>query len=72
MTSELQQRGQDEYKYAIAGNRDSWVPACGGMETPFMSRGGRRILYCYNPRQQRHAYVCLDTDAVLDHFDTMN
>lgn len=51
-----------EYRAAIAANRDCWVPANGGLEQPEMDRKGRRLLWCYNPKQQRHAYIDLDTD----------
>jgi len=54
-----------EYAMAIAGNADRWVPACQGTEKPFVSRSGIRLLYCYNPRQQTHAYVNADTDTVM-------
>ncbi len=54
-----------EYEMARAGNADRWVPACGGYETPFRSRSGARLLYCYNFALQRHAYVNCDTDMVL-------
>ena len=42
-----------------------WVPAAGGTEQPFVSRSGTRLLYCYQPRSGRHAYLNLDTDLVL-------
>jgi hypothetical protein len=42
-----------------------WVPACNGTETPFLSRSGRRLLYCWQPRSGRHAYLDLSTDMIL-------
>ena len=42
-----------------------WVPAAGGTETPFLARSGARLLYCYQPRSGRHAYLNLDTDLIL-------
>lgn len=45
-----------------AGN---WIPACAGTETPFTTRTGRRLLYCYQPLTGRHAYLDLGTDIIL-------
>ena len=42
-----------------------WVPANGGTEVPFLSRSGVRLLYCYQPRSGKHAYLNVDTDIVL-------
>lgn len=47
---------------AAQGN---WVPACGGTETPFTTRTGYRLLYCWQPSTGRHAYIDLGTDMVL-------
>lgn len=49
-----------------------WVPANGGTETPFMTRGGRRLLYCYQPRSGRHAYLDCDTDIILTDEEVRN
>jgi hypothetical protein len=54
-----------EYEMARVGNADRWVPACGGTEVPFKSRSGARLLYCWNPRQNKHAYINVDTDMIL-------
>lgn len=43
----------------------NWVPACGGTETPFVSRSGLRLLYCYQASTGRHAYLNCDTDVIL-------
>lgn len=42
-----------------------WVPACAGTETPFTTRGGFRLLYCWQPSSGRHAYLNLDADMFL-------
>ena len=42
-----------------------WVPACGGTETPFKSRSGITLLYCYQPSSGSHAYLNCDTDIFL-------
>ncbi len=54
-----------EYMMARVGNADRWVPACGGHETPFKARSGARLLYCWNPRQNKHAYLNVDQDMIL-------
>jgi hypothetical protein len=43
----------------------NWYPACNGTEKPFTSRGGHRLLYCWQPSSGRHAYINLDTDIAL-------
>jgi len=43
----------------------NWIPACGGTETPFLSRSGRRLLYCWQPSTGSHAYIDCGTDMVL-------
>lgn len=43
----------------------NWVPANGGTETPFVSRSGRRLLYCWQPVTGRHAYLDCDSDVIL-------
>ncbi len=53
------------YKFAVAIHADRWVPANGGTETPFTARTGHRLLYCYNPRLGRHAYLDLGSDIIL-------
>jgi len=42
-----------------------WVPACGGTETPFTSRSGRRLLYCWQPSTGLHAYLDCGSDLIL-------
>jgi hypothetical protein len=42
-----------------------WTPASGGTETPFVTRGGVRLLYCYQARSGNHAYLNCDTDLIL-------
>ena len=58
-----------EFTMAVVGNTDAWVPACGGTETPFIARSGARLLYCFNPRLRKHAYICLDNDMILEDAD---
>lgn len=60
-----------EFAVAVAQNHDAWVAACGGTETPYVSRSGRRVLYVFNPAQGRHAYMDLDRDMILDVYDPM-
>jgi hypothetical protein len=47
---------------ALNGN---WVPANGGTETPFKSRSGRTLLYCWQASTGRHAYLDCGTDLIL-------
>lgn len=49
----------------------NWFPAAGGTETPFRTRTGRRLLYCWQPSTGRHAYVDLDQDLVLSDEDAL-
>jgi hypothetical protein len=42
-----------------------WRPACGGTETPFLSRSGKKLLYCWQPSTGRHAYLDCGTDIIL-------
>ena len=44
---------------------DRWIPACGGTETAFNTRTGRRLLYCWNPGTGQHAYLDVQTDIIL-------
>jgi hypothetical protein len=59
----LPRRDIEAYKAHLANG--NWYPACGGSETEFKSRGGHRLLYCWQPSTGRHAYINLDTDIVL-------
>jgi len=49
----------------IGSRKDIWIPASGGTETPFISRSGRKLLYCWNPGQDKHAYLDMGTDTIL-------
>ncbi len=44
---------------------DRWIPACGGTETPFKSRSGKVLQYCWNPGTGAHAYLDVGTDMIL-------
>ena len=50
----------------------NWYPASGGTETPFVSRSGRRLLYCYQPSTGKHAYLDCDTDIILTDNEAAN
>lgn len=54
----------DEYKKALDSNADVYVPACGGLEKPFM-KDGVWYLYVWNPRTCHHAYLNTQTDMLL-------
>lgn len=49
----------------VGSRKDIWIPASGGTETPFISRSGRKLLYCWNPGQDKHAYLDMGTDTIL-------
>ena len=46
-------------------SQGNWFPACGGTETPFNTRTGRRLLYVWQPTTGQHAYLDLATDLIL-------
>ena len=50
----------------------NWYPASNGTETPFISRSGRRLLYCYQPSTGKHAYLDCNTDIILSDLDAAN
>ena len=50
---------------AIETFQNVWAPANGGTETEFVSRSGKRLLYCYNSALSRHAYLDLGSDIIL-------
>lgn len=52
--------------YEQAREQGPWLPANGGTEEPFVTRTGRRLLYCWQPSTGRHAYLDLDTDLILN------
>jgi len=54
-----------EFKAAAAARADRWVPASGGTETPFFARSGAKLLYVFNPRTGKHAYLHMGSDLVL-------
>lgn len=49
----------------------NWVPASNGTETPFTSRAGFRLLYCYNATEGRHAFLSLNDDRILNDDEAM-
>lgn len=57
---------------ANAPANDNWMPACGGTETPFTARSGRRLLYCWQPSTGRHAYLDLGSDLILSDEEAQN
>lgn len=50
---------------AAAREQGNWYAASGGSETPFTTRTGRRLLYCWQPSTGRHAYLDCGTDLIL-------
>jgi hypothetical protein len=54
-----------EFDAACTARRDAWIPACGGSETPFTTKTGARVLYCFNPATGKHAYIDLGADIEI-------
>lgn len=52
-----------EFLAAATMKADQWVPACGGLETPFL-HNGTQWLYVYNHASEEHGYLNLSTDIV--------
>jgi hypothetical protein len=52
------------YRQAVTMNLDIWVPACGGTEEISLVRN-KRILYCYNPKTKKHAWLDVDSDMIM-------
>jgi hypothetical protein len=50
---------------------DAWIPACGGTEKPFVSRSGKKLLYCYQASSGNHAYLDVDNDIILSDEDAI-
>lgn len=46
-------------------NKDQWVPACGGTETPTKYRSGHVLLYMRNPRTGEHAFLNMANDMFI-------
>lgn len=45
--------------------RGPWFPASGGSEVPFVTRGGFRLLYMFQPSTRTHAHLDLDRDMFV-------
>ena len=48
-----------------------WVPASNGTEVPFATKSGKRLLYCYQPRSGKHAYLDCGSDYILTDEEAM-
>jgi len=59
---------QNDFDFDAAMTRlrqGPWVPASNGTEVPFTTRGGFRLLYCWQPSTGDHAYLDLGRDMFL-------
>lgn len=54
------------FEIACTMRRDVWLAANGGSEQPTRHRDGRVLLYCFNPKQGRHAYLDVERDLIVD------
>lgn len=59
-------------KYAAWKADGAWTPASAGTETPFTTRTGATLLYCYQARTGKHAYLDCGTDLILTDVETRN
>jgi hypothetical protein len=48
-----------------AKRQGPWMPASNGSEEVFLTRSGRRLLYCWQQTTGQHAYLDVDTDLLL-------
>lgn len=51
--------------YESALRNGDWIPANGGTETPYTTRTGFRVLYCWQPKTGKHAYLNVNTDLIM-------
>lgn len=56
----------------LARKQGDWQPANGGTEEPFVTRSGKRLLYCWQPSTGDHAYLDLDSDLILSEEEAKN
>jgi len=59
--------GVTQYRVAKIFESNDWVPACGGLETPF-TYNNTRWLYVFNWATQERGYLNLDTDIVEEDY----
>lgn len=70
MPKKIFSRKTREVKLAVKAKRKkaeqgAWIPGSNGTETPFYTRTGARLLYCYQPSTGKHAYLNCDTDMII-------
>ena len=56
-------KAKKEYDHALETLADKWVTGANGTEVPGL-RGGRWVLYVFNPKTRQHGYLDLATDVV--------
>lgn len=49
-----------------------WVPGCNRTEVPFLTKSGGKLLWCYQPRSGKHAYLDCLTDIILTDAEAAN
>ena len=54
---------------AKKAEQGDWYPANGGTETPFTTRTGKKLLYCWQPSTGKHAYLDMGSDMILSDED---
>ena len=50
----------------------NWIPACGGLEVPFTTRNGHKVLYCWQPSTGKHAYLDMGSDLIIPNEDLVH
>ena len=53
-----------EFKMAVMGNKDTWVPGAGGKEMPVL-KNGRRVQRVFNPKTGKHGWLDMGQDIVF-------
>jgi hypothetical protein len=53
-------------------NQGDWYPASNGTEQPFLTRSGRKLLYCWQQSTGKHAYLDCETDITLTDEEARN
>jgi len=54
-----------DFDKACEEKQDVWLPAHRGTEKEFTTRSGKRLLYCFNPALDQHAYLDVNEDRIL-------
>ncbi len=56
---------REKFESLCSQRVNAFLPACGGTETPFVSRSGIKMLYVYNPATEKHCYINVGNDMPM-------